>query len=75
MNIEFDKEVEWILGRPCFVCGPIAHRLNELGHNIKPHAEEEQAAVLFWMLGLYEKHGAVWQQKAGEELQQALKEG
>ncbi|KKL17706.1 hypothetical protein LCGC14_2482860 [marine sediment metagenome] len=72
--IAFDKNVEWILGRPCFVCGPIAHRLNELGHNIKPHAEEEQAAVIYWMLCLYEEHGEGWKKKAGEELQQALKE-
>ncbi len=68
--IKFDKEVEWILGRPCFVCGPIAHRLNELGHHIKFHAEEEQAAVIFWMLCLYEKHGVNWRQKAKEELRE-----
>jgi len=71
--IELDKEVEWILGRPCFVCGPIAHILNKLGHNIKPHAEEEQAAVIYWMLCLYEKHGVGWRQKAEEELQKCNK--
>jgi len=69
--IEFDKEVEWILGRPCFVCSPIAHRLNELGHHIKPHAEEEQAAVIYWMLCLYEKHGEDWKKKADEELRKS----
>ena len=66
--IEFDKEVEWILGRPNFWCAPIAHQLNTLGHNIKRHAEEEQAAVIYWMLCLYEKHGAKWKQEAEIEL-------
>jgi len=72
MIIEFDEEVKWILGRPCFWCGPIAHRLNQLGYHIKPQAEEEQAAVIFWMLGLYEKNGINWRQKAEEELEKNI---
>lgn len=55
--IEFTDDVQWILGRPNFWCGPIAHQLVKLGHKIAPKAEAEQAYVLHWLLGLHEKHG------------------
>ncbi len=64
-----DPEVMWILGRPCFVCGPIAHILQAGGHPIPKHAEEEQAAVIVWMLEKYQQHGREdWKRKADEEL-------
>ena len=70
--IEFDEEVKWILGRPCFMCGPIAKKLRGLGHKIRSRAEEEQAMVIYWMLCLYEKHGKEWRQKATEELEKSI---
>lgn len=45
-----DPEVHWILGRMIFTTGPIAHRLREMGYAIEGRVEEEQAAVLVWML-------------------------
>ena len=65
--IKFDKEVEWILGRPCFACGSIADKLRGMGQKIRPSAEAEQSAVLYWMLCLYEKHGKDWREIAEEE--------
>jgi len=66
--IKFDKEVEWILGRPNFWCAPLAGGLRECGKEIPTHAEEEQAAVIYFMLEMYEKHGSNWRDKAREWL-------
>jgi hypothetical protein len=57
---ELNDEVRWILGRPNFMCAPIAARLRKLGHVIDEKAEAEQAAVIYWMLSLYECHGDSW---------------
>jgi len=67
--MELTPDVEWILGRPNFWCAPIAHRLVKLGlATIKPHAEEEQAYVLHWLLSLHEKHGATFRAEADKIL-------
>lgn len=68
---EFDAEARAILGRPCFTCGPIADVLRRMGRTIPPKAEDEQAEVLRWMLGLYAEHGAQWREKGDEELRSA----
>lgn len=60
MNIPWDDEVKFILGRPSFVTGPIAHRLRYLGHDIARKMEEEQAYVLHWMLSIYMNSGTAW---------------
>ena len=54
---EFNKDTEWILGRPNFWCGSIAQGLRACGRDIPKHAEEEQAAVIYFLLEMYEKHG------------------
>jgi hypothetical protein len=59
-----------ILGRPNFTCIGIAHRMRQLGHVIENRAENEQAAVLYMLLGLYLKHGAAWAEKGDEYLNQ-----
>lgn len=64
---EFNDETEWILGRPNFWCSGIARILREKGQAIPKKAEAEQAAVIYWMLELYDKHGSNWKE-AGEEL-------
>lgn len=56
-ELEFDKNVRFILGRPSFVLGPIARRLRELGIHSAHRAEDEQATVIFWMLKMYIKYG------------------
>lgn len=71
--IPFDKEVEWILGRPNFTLRGYADALRVLGEEIKSHAEEEQAAVIYWMLCLYEKHGENWRKEGGKVLKSAAR--
>lgn len=67
--LEFTPDVEWILGRPNFWCGPIAHRLIQLGlAKIDHKAEAEQAYVIHWLLGLYEKYGATFREEADKIL-------
>jgi len=59
--LPFDDVVQHILGLPNFTTGPIAHRLRALGiADIKPKMEAEQAYVMYWLLGLYVKHGDAW---------------
>ena len=48
-----DERVRFILGRPNFITGPVAHRLRALGHDINTKCEDEQAYVLHWLLHLY----------------------
>lgn len=64
-----DPEILWILGRPCFVCGTIAHIFQAAGQLIPTRAEDEQAAVIIWMIQKYQQHGAAdWKRKCDEEL-------
>jgi hypothetical protein len=63
-ELEFNEEVRWILGRPCFTVLPVVHYLRANGQNIPTKAEEEQAAAIFWMLGQYLEHGKGWNEKA-----------
>ena len=44
-------ELASILGLMCFQCISFAQALRAAGHTIKTSAEDEQAAVLHWMLG------------------------
>jgi hypothetical protein len=57
MQIELNDYTKAILGRPSFTCIRIAHRLRELGQIIPKKSEEEQAAVICWLLNLYLEHG------------------
>ena len=63
-GFELDETVRFIMGRPCFVLAPYAHRLRELGHKIECRAEDEQAYTMHWLLHLYFKHGADWNKEA-----------
>lgn len=54
-----DPEIQWILGLMVFTTGPIAHRLRVLGYTIKRRAEEEQVAVLIWLIRAYQHYGKV----------------
>lgn len=64
MKFELNEVTKEILGKPNFVCGPIAHKLKKFGHKIKPKAEEEQAYVIHWLLHIYFEHGPLWRKKA-----------
>lgn len=73
--IAFDKEVEWILGRPNFTLIKLVTSLRKIGMAIKEHAEEEQAAGIYWMLCMYKKYGKDWINKGNKELKLCLESG
>jgi hypothetical protein len=65
----FTIDVRHILGKPNFACAHIAERMRTvMRHNIPRKAEEEQAAVIYFCLGHYLKHGAEWAVHADAEL-------
>lgn len=67
--MEFTNDVKWILGRPNFWCGPIAHQLVRLGlAEIPPSSEDEQAFVLHWLLGLHAAYGPKFREAADKIL-------
>lgn len=72
---DLNDETRWILGRPNFSCAGIAEGLRAGGHVIERKAEHEQAAVIHWMLTMYEQHGAEWRGKAEAELYRMRSEG
>jgi hypothetical protein len=61
-------ELDYVLGRPNFWCGPFAHIFQAAGYDIPKKAEREQAFILHWLTGLVLKHGAAWNQHASTEL-------
>ena len=65
--ISLNDEVRWILGRPNFWCYGVAQVLREDGHDIPSKAEEEQAAVIHWLLNIYLEHGDKWRDVAQQE--------
>ena len=66
---ELTPELASILGTMCFQCIHFAQALRAAGHQIKTRAEDEQAAVLHWMLGHYFRHGDDgWRKAAAEEM-------
>lgn len=65
--VPLNEETRWILGRPNFWCYSVAQVLREDGHEIPTKAEEEQAAVIHWLLNLYLEHGDQWRDVAQQE--------
>ncbi|MFW5407220.1 hypothetical protein B7L51_001140 [Pectobacterium brasiliense] len=59
-----------ILGRPNFHCSPIAQCLRIGGAEIPRKSENEQAACIHWMLGLYLEHRENWKDAVKSELHQ-----
>ncbi len=68
-SIPDTPEVRDILGRPNFWCSPWANVLRRRGDVIPCKAEEEQAAVIRFMLNYYLAHGAGWAEAAEAEIQ------
>lgn len=62
-------ELASILGLMCFQCISFAQALRAGGQKIDTRAEDEQAAVLHWMLGHYFRHGEAWRDAAAEDME------
>lgn len=71
--VPLNSHTRWILSRPNFVCGPVASILRSLGHEIERKAEDEQAAVIHWMLSVYAEYGENWK-RYGEKYLAGAKE-
>lgn len=63
-----------ILGRPNFMCAQLADTLRSGGHDIAERAENEQAAVIHFLLGHYLADPVQWAEKASAALKAARKE-
>ncbi|MNV73162.1 hypothetical protein D3C71_1662940 [compost metagenome] len=59
-----------ILGRPNFACMRLAQFMRLSGMHIAKKSEDEQAAVIHYLLGLYLKHGSQWPEKVDDDLEQ-----
>jgi hypothetical protein len=66
---ELTPELRQVLGLMIFQTAPVAHMLRDFdGQDIPRRAEDEQAAVLHWLISLALEHGAGWHEKALERL-------
>ncbi len=65
---ELDSDLIDILGRPNFACIRIAQRLRVLGYEIKRRSENEQAAVLHFLLSHYLADSKEWRRTAATVL-------
>lgn len=61
---ELTEDLKDILGRPNFQCISLAECLRRSGHQIDRRAEDEQAAVIFWLLGFYLDDPINWRTNA-----------
>lgn len=57
-----------ILGRPNFTCAHLAELLRNGGQDIRRKSEHEQAAVIYWFLGLYLIYGDKWESIAKDDI-------
>lgn len=65
---ELTEDLKDILGRPNFMCINLAECLRADGRVIARKSEDEQAAVIFWLLGFYLTDPTNWHQLAREEI-------
>jgi hypothetical protein len=61
-----------ILGRVCFQCIGIAQILRAGGAVIPTRAEDEQAATIHFLLGMYLAHGERWTNEVDAALQKIV---
>jgi hypothetical protein len=67
---ELTDDLRDILSMMMWTTGPMAHALRAGGQEIKRKAEEEQAEVMHWLIGLALEHGSDWRVKASERIRQ-----
>jgi hypothetical protein len=63
-----NRDLRAILGRICYTCVEIATILRANGVEIARRAEDEQAAVIHWLLTVYAEHGEAWAHEADKQL-------
>lgn len=73
-SVDDDTELAFILGRPNFWCGSIAHTYRLAGFDIKPKAEAEQAFVIHRMIRFWAVHGDRWRDKFTADVRQVQEE-
>lgn len=67
-SLELTPELRYILGLPHSKLINTAQLLRQLGYCIGPRSEDEQAAVIHWMLEHYLRRGEHWKVFAYLEL-------
>jgi hypothetical protein len=71
--VDYPKELtpalREVLGMMVFQLSPLAPALRAAGHDIKRKAEDEQAHVLHWLIGIVLEHGDDWRAKAEDEIE------
>ncbi|HHY0482701.1 hypothetical protein [Vibrio parahaemolyticus] len=67
-SLKLNDDMKFILGRPNFWCGGVAPALRAHGYEIPAKAEEEQAAVIHFLLNQYLTHGDEWRDKTTDIL-------
>lgn len=65
---EMTPALREVLGKMVFELSPLAPALRAAGHDIKRKAEDEQAHVMHWLIGIALEHGDGWRQKAAEDI-------
>jgi len=70
---DLDEELIFILGRPNFALGKIAHRMREMGYQCDTKSEKEQAMVIHIMLRFYGEFGSDWKEEFNNYLKTTLK--
>ncbi len=66
---DLTPELREVLGMMVFQLSPIARAMRAAGADIARKAEDEQAVVLHWLIGLVLEHGPAWRGKAADELE------
>lgn len=67
-SIKLNDDMKFILGRPNFWCGGVAPALRDRGYEIPSKSEDEQAAVIHFLLNQYLTQGEGWRDKATDVL-------
>lgn len=67
---ELTDDLRFILSMMMWTTGPMAHALRDGGLDIKRKAEEEQAEVMHWLIGLALEHGPAWREKASDRIRE-----
>lgn len=68
MKIELNEHTSRIFGMMCFEAATYCPALRRSGLEVAHKAEDEQAAVIHWLINLYLGHGEQWEAAANHFL-------